>query len=341
VDLKLTEDDALIEQTFEKFFTAESAPAKVRASEPLGFNQALWNQAVAMGAPTMGVPESLGGSAASSTALVVVARQLGRHLAPIPLVEALTAGNLLARAGANDLVKAAGEGVIATVATRPPVNGKCRLVPAAAVADVIVTLDGEDLIALRRRIPVARAAAVSPPNLGCSPIADVEVTDPQFQRIRLAAGPLAHRLFGDAKAEWKLLTAAALDGLRAAALDLGVKHVKERKAFGVTIGWFQGIQHRLADLFAAGEGARLLVFRAAWARQNGLAEAADLATMAFLFLADLSFKTCREALQFHGGYGYTLDFDIQLYIRRARSWPLSIGDLRGEYQRLAARLYPQ
>jgi alkylation response protein AidB-like acyl-CoA dehydrogenase len=46
-------------------------------------------------------------------------------------------------------------------------------------------------------------------------------------------------------------------------------------------------------------------------------------------------------LQFHGGYGYTLDFDIQLYIRRARTWPLSIGDLRGEYQRLAARMYPE
>jgi alkylation response protein AidB-like acyl-CoA dehydrogenase len=138
-----------------------------------------------------------------------------------------------------------------------------------------------------------------------------------------------------------LLTAAALDGLRAAALDLAVKHVKERKAFGVTIGWFQGIQHRLADLFAAGEGARLLVFRAAWARKNELEEAANLATMAFLFLADLSFKTCREALQFHGGYGYTLDFDIQLYIRRARTWPLCIGNLRGEYQRLAARMYPE
>jgi len=129
--------------------------------------------------------------------------------------------------------------------------------------------------------------------------------------------------------------------LRAAALDLGVKHVKERKAFGVTIGWFQGIQHRLADLFAAGEGARLLVLRAAWARKNEMGEAADLATMALLFLADLSFKTCREALQFHGGYGYTLDFDIQLYIRRAKTWPLSIGDLRSEYQRLAARMYPE
>jgi hypothetical protein len=253
----------------------------------------------------------------------------------------MTASNLLARAGASDLVKAVEEGVIATVTTRPSVKGRCRLVPAAAVADLIVTLDGDELVALRRKTPARQSGVASPPNLGCSPIADVEITDPVFTKIKIAAGAEAQRLFRNAVSEWALLTAAALDGLRAAALDLGVKHVKERKAFGVTIGWFQAIQHRLADLFAAGEGARLLVFRAAWARSNELPEAENLATMAFLFLADLSFKTCREALQFHGGYGYTLDFDIQLYIRRARTWPLSIGDLRGEYQRLATRLYPQ
>ena len=69
--------------------------------------------------------------------------------------------------------------------------------------------------------------------------------------------------------------------------------------------------------------------------------AANLASMAFLFLADVAFKTCREALQFQGGYGYTLDFDIQLYLRRAKAWPLAIGDLRTQYQRLAMRLYPE
>jgi alkylation response protein AidB-like acyl-CoA dehydrogenase len=341
VDLKLTEQDFLIEQTFAKFFGAESPPAKVRASEPLGFDSALWDRAVSMGAPTMGVPESLGGSDVAPTGLVVMAREVGRHLAPIPLVESIAAANLLARAGAGDLAKSVGEGVIATITTRAPVDGRCRLVPAAAVADVIVTIDGDDLVALRRRTPARQSSIASPPNLGCSPIADVQIDDSSFTRIKLASGAAAQKLFRDGVSEWTLLTAAALDGLRAAALDLAVKHVKERKAFGVTIGWFQGIQHRLADLFAAGEGARLLVFRAAWARKNELEEAANLATMAFLFLADLSFKTCREALQFHGGYGYTLDFDIQLYIRRARTWPLCIGNLRGEYQRLAARMYPE
>ena len=61
--------------------------------------------------------------------------------------------------------------------------------------------------------------------------------------------------------------------------------------------------------------------------------------MAFLALAEVAQKTTREALQFHGGYGYTLEYDIQLYFRRAKAWPLSLGDPSREYQRLAHLLF--
>jgi alkylation response protein AidB-like acyl-CoA dehydrogenase len=63
--------------------------------------------------------------------------------------------------------------------------------------------------------------------------------------------------------------------------------------------------------------------------------------MAFLNLSELAFATCKEGVQLHGGYGYTLEYDIQLYFRRARAWPLALGDPRREYQRLAPRLYPE
>jgi alkylation response protein AidB-like acyl-CoA dehydrogenase len=341
MDLTLTEDEALIERTFEKFLAAESGPARVRAAEPLGFDPALWEQAVETRAPTMGVPESLGGSGASAMALVLVAQQAGRHLAPIPLVESMTASNLLARVGAGELLNEINDGAIATLAVRPSVSGRCRLVPAGAIADIVVIADGDELVALKRNAPSRPPQAQAVPNLACSPIADVDLKDAAFKRIKLASGAEARGLFADALAEWTLLTTAALDGLRAAAIELAVKHVLERKAFGVTIASFQAIQHRLADLYAAGEGARLLVQRAAWQRQEGMEGAANLGAMAFLFLSELAFKTCRESLQFHGGYGYTLDFDIQLYIRRAKAWPLVAGELRAEYQRLAAELYPE
>jgi alkylation response protein AidB-like acyl-CoA dehydrogenase len=171
-----------------------------------------------------------------------------------------------------------------------------------------------------------------------SPLADWPLDD--GERIVLASGPRATELYTEALAEWKLLTAAALGGLRSAALELGVAYVKARKAFGVIIGSFQAVQHRLADLVVAGDGGQLLTYEAAWARDSGESAAAALASMAFLFAADTAFRTTREAVQFHGGYGVTLEYDIQLYVRRAKAWPLALGDPKLEYRRLADVIYP-
>jgi alkylation response protein AidB-like acyl-CoA dehydrogenase len=91
----------------------------------------------------------------------------------------------------------------------------------------------------------------------------------------------------------------------------------------------------------AGDGSQLLVYEAAWARDTDRPDAAALASMAFLFSAEYAFRTARECLQFHGGYGVTLEYDIQLYFRRAKAWPLALGDPRREYRRLAALVYPE
>ena len=211
--------------------------------------------------------------------------------------------------------------------------------PAGAVAEVVVALDGDDLVLLRRpggarphasspRSTSARAHSVT----GAWTIRDVE-------RTVLTSGRAASALHARARSEWQLLTAAALDGIRAESLAIGVDYVKNRWAFGVPIGWFQAIQHRLADVATAGDGAQLLLYEAAWARDEGLPEAEALTAMAFLALGELAQKTTRESLQFHGGYGYTLEYDIQLYFRRAKAWPLALGDPGREYQRLARLLF--
>jgi alkylation response protein AidB-like acyl-CoA dehydrogenase len=340
MNLELDENQALVQETFADFFAKEVGPERVRAAEPLGFDESLWEQVVSMGAPTMAVPEDKGGGGARALDLALVAELVGRHLAPVPFVEAAATANLLASAGADDLVGATVDGAIGTLALRRPIGGRCRLVPAGAVADIVVVLDGDELVALQRRASGDRPYVESPPNLGSTPVADVRVDDGGFDRVLLASGADANRLHDDALSEWKLLTAAALDGIRSRALEIGVDYVKSRTAFGVPIGWFQAIQHRLADVTVAGDGAHLLVYNAAWAREEGEANAAELASMAYLFETELAFRTCRESLQFHGGYGYTLEYDIQLYYRRAKTWPLALGDPRQEYQRLAERLFP-
>jgi alkylation response protein AidB-like acyl-CoA dehydrogenase len=115
--------------------------------------------------------------------------------------------------------------------------------------------------------------------------------------------------------------------------------VKQRHAFSVLIASFQTVQHRLADSVTYLEGARLLAYEAGWAADEGLGNWYALAEMAFLFSAEVAFRVAAENLHFHGGYGYTLEYDIQLFFRRAKAWPLSYGDPKDGYQSLAARLF--
>ena len=139
--------------------------------------------------------------------------------------------------------------------------------------------------------------------------------------------------------EWRVLTAGALVGLAGAALELGVEYAKQRHQFGVPIGSFQALAHGLADAATAVDGARLLVREAAWAADEGESGATALARMAFLFAARSAQQATAVALHVHGGYGFTLEYDIQLYHRRAKAWPLLLGDPRRGALHLADALF--
>src|ERR1700721_1316464 len=71
----------------------------------------------------------------------------------------------------------------------------------------------------------------------------------------------------------------------------------------------------------------------------GAANASALARMAFLFSSEMAFRVAADSLHLHGGYGYTLEYDIQLYFRRAKAWPLAFGDPKEGYRALAAGLF--
>ena len=106
-------------------------------------------------------------------------------------------------------------------------------------------------------------------------------------------------------------------GIGQACLDASIKYAKEREQFGKPIGYFQAIQHKLADMSARLEASRLLVRKAAWMRDRGMevnrqsSEAKLLASQAANFCAD-------EAVQIHGGAGYTDDFHVERLFRDAR-----------------------
>jgi len=333
-NLSLSADQESIAELFDGFFTNEAPATVARAAEPLGFDRELWDKVIELGAPGMGSNAEVGGGGATFSDLVVVAESLGRAIAPIPLVDHLAALSVVSDA---DLVS--GE-AIAAVAVRPAdAAGIWRLVPAGAVADVIVGVDGDETVAVRSTPPMA-----GPLNHASAPLADRSARE----GIRTVLGPAS--LFEGVIDRWQVLSASALTGIADAARILGVAYVKEREQFGVPIGSFQSVQHGLADLPVAVDGSRLLTHKAAWALEAGVGGVLDwqyndindgrtLATMAFLFAADSALMATDRSLHYHGGYGFAEEYDIQMYYRRARGWSFIYEDPSKVCLDLADRLF--
>lgn len=340
VDFALSDDQEAIADAFGSFFTNECPPDVVRAAEPLGHSPELWAKLQSMEAPGMAVPVDTGGGGADLSALLVVAEALGVAAAPAPLIEHWVASRLLANTDGFDAVLTGDS--IATLALRPAVEGRWAVVPAGAIADVVVGVDGDSLVAVRNDAPGA-----SPHNHAAAPLADRSV---EGERVELGSAAALE----PALDEWRTLTAGALVGIAQRALDIGVQYMLEREQFGKLIGSFQGLQHGIADAPALIDGARFLAHKAAWAHDSGLVdgaglidpddgyvtEFAPLASMALLHASEAAAHVTDTSLHYHGGYGFSLEYDIQLYYRRARGWSLVAGDPAAERLRLADMLWP-
>jgi alkylation response protein AidB-like acyl-CoA dehydrogenase len=344
MDLNFSDEQQQLVDAFGALYAKESSTERVRAAEPLGHDADLWERLKENGALEMAVAETAGGWGASLLDLALVAEQHGRFLGSAPLIEAQVAVRLLARLD-SDAARAALELALTgqrlvTVALHPPKNGLLGLVPSGAVADDVVYLDGAEItIAAIDQSGPGRTVVK---NIGALPLADITVSGGSV--TVLASGPVATQAFDEALTEWMALMANALVGLAARSIEIGVEYVKERKAFGVPIGSFQAVSHGLADAATASEGASLLARQAAWsAGADAQPERTpELAALAFGFSSDAAREASYRSEHYHGGYGFMLEYDIQLFFRRARAWPAQFGPAdvafaRGAAFRLARR----
>ncbi|MDI1289095.1 MAG: acyl-CoA dehydrogenase family protein [bacterium] len=336
MDSALDDVERAVKDTFGRFFASESGAEVVRAAEPLGFDRDLWNKALEMGALRMGLPAALEGDDADMVCLSLVAAELGRTVAPIPLIDSTVAARALARSESDEAFAAlksmlAGDEVI-VYSPRPIANGTAPLVPSGAIADLIVAIEGDSLV-LARVQPKSQSA---PNNLGSMPLADCVIAG---DRVLLADGVEASQANQRALTEAKALTASAMVGVAERSIDIALEYVKIRTAFGTLIGSFQTVSHGLADSVVDIDGARLLSFKAAWTAEHDAENAAAIASMAFIFASEVARRCSGHSLHFHGGIGYTMEHDIQLYYRRAKAWPLAYTSSEREYQHLADLLY--
>jgi alkylation response protein AidB-like acyl-CoA dehydrogenase len=165
----------------------------------------------------------------------------------------------------------------------------------------------------------------------------VEPGEPLQDLLRL--GPDAIARVESAVDEWRALSAIGAAAAAGAALALAVRYVSDRHQFGVPIGSFQTVAHRLADAFADIEGATVLADRAISAVDASDPDGPALASMAFLFSTRASEAAAALSLHLHGGYGFMLEYDIQLLLRRAKTDRIALGDPATETLTLASRLW--
>jgi alkylation response protein AidB-like acyl-CoA dehydrogenase len=334
--LSLPNDSLPIKEMFERFFTAESTPSRVRAAEPIGFDHVLWRGLVELDAPFMRLPASAGGSDMSLFDACLMMEEAGRRLAAAPLAETMVALRILGQAGgaaALEWIEKVRSGdTVLTLALQPVTDGKSQLVSGGAVAQGILVLDGNQLAIESPASPLSAPATLGGAALG------LFIPGTGKRQVIASNEDVAH-IWAAGIEEWKLLTAAALTGLSREAIKMAAAYASERIAFGQPIGVNQGIAHPLAIDIIDADGAALLLWRCLRAIADQQPDAGAIISMLFWWAARNATISVAHAIHTFGGYGLTNEYDIQLYHRRAKSWPLTYGDPEMELIRGGRRLF--
>jgi alkylation response protein AidB-like acyl-CoA dehydrogenase len=334
VDLRLSEEQRAVRDTFAALFRKESTPQRVRTAEPAGIDERLWRHYADIGALGIGVPADCGGADGGLLELALVAEEAGRRVAPIPVAETAAAARLSGRLRETQLLGPILTGSsIVSLATQPAPVGQQWLVD-GAIADGVLALDGESLVYLSRPDELPK---IPRRNLGGLAVGRWDTTC--CERTPLAEGDEAWGLFAEALDDVRVLRAAALVGLAAEAVEIGSRYATVREAFGQPIAMYQAVAHPFADAVAALDGAQLLVRKACWAMDSAQGDAGALAAMAFVFAAETAYHATAHSLHVHGGYGFMEEYDIQLYYRRAKAWAAAFADPRRELLTLADRRF--
>jgi alkylation response protein AidB-like acyl-CoA dehydrogenase len=322
------EAESLLRNVFRGFFSEWCTTEVVLDAESTGYHPALWARLGELGAPGMAVGADEGGGGATFADLVVVAEEAGRAGAPVALAEHQLAATWLRDPDVTLGTRAA------TIALRPSdADGAWRVVPGGGGAHTVVGVHRGETVAVPR---FGDGDAL--PNTGSVALADITIVD---------HAPLADAdAFAPTIDAWRVLTAAQLVGIAGAALASGTDYALTREQFGRPIGGFQAVQHGLADAATMIEGARVLVGKAAWARDcddpgvvdlrtNEITDARVLASMAFLFATEAASLTVDRVVQYHGAIGCANEAAAQRYYRRARTLPLILGSVPTERRHLA------
>lgn len=320
-DYTLEEDQQLLLTAFGEFFREQCPTSLVRASEPLGFNQDLWNRLVEMGGTSMGLPESAGGDGAGMVELELVAEEFGRSIAPVPYIEHTVTSRALATAGTSSVLEGALDGShILALASFPVRAGSPQLVPAGAIANSVLALVGDDLVLFTVDNPPAHVV-----NQGSTPLSWWDF-DAITDQVVIASGSQAKAIYARAHDERMVLMAAALVGMTESALAIIVEFSKTRETMGVPIATLQGVAFPMTDVAIGIAGARNIARKAAWYLDHAPDERPELAAIAMVYASQTATHGTQVSAHLQGGLGFTIEADASLYFLRSKGWGSLAGD---------------
>jgi alkylation response protein AidB-like acyl-CoA dehydrogenase len=362
LDLEFTAEQEMLRETVRGVCATTSPLSVVRELEddPVGYSPELWKQLAHLDLIGLQLPEEYGGSGMTTLENVVLYEEFGRSLAPSPhFVSSVLGGGVLADAGSADQKQewlprlVTGEAIV-TPAWLEPENG---FGPKGVQVRAVPDGDGFLISGTKRHVAFASSAArlvvLARTGDGTGDV-DLFLVDPAATGVTLTqqktiASDSQYRVdldqvrvdptdrIGAAGSGWAtwdrvmhngiILAAAQAVGGAQYSMDITVQYAKDRHQFDKPLGAFQALAHYLADGTTSVDGAEVLVHEAAWARSEGR-DVARLAPMAKLFACQTFRDVTATAQQIFGGIGFTVEFDIQLYFRRAKQLQISWWDSR-------------
>lgn len=369
MDFEFSAEQQQLKEQARRYLADKCPTTAVRAilegSEP--FDRALWQGLGEMGFLGAAIPEEYGGLGLGYLELCVIAEELGRALAPVPVSSSIfLVAEILKAAGSEEqkqrwLPRLASGEVIGTLAS-VEATGSVRPsnVALSAKAGTLSgakspVLDGDiaDIaIVLARHAPGKDAQGLSLylVDLNQSGIERtvLDTIDPSRSQAKIAFNGAAAELVGAAGDGWRLYEealdrAAILTGFEQIggadkALEMGRDYALQRFAFGRAIGSFQAIKHMLADMYVSATLARSNGYFGAYALSTGSADLAEAAAT-MRVSSTKAFQHCaKNNIQVHGGMGFTWAMDCHLFYRRSNLLAVSLGGLNEWEDKLIDRL---
>ena len=351
MDFELTEEQAALREVSRNMLAANCPPQLVRSLASAGndVDDKLWQRAAELGWMGLAVPVEHDGAGQGLVELCLVAEEIGRAAAPGPFIDSALIALALARSGQEGLVSGlAGGQLKASWAHHGSVagsydggefvlSGRATAVQAAAAADWLLVTAACDNG--RRQVLVKRTLASIERRRTLDETRrwyDVVLEDVRVE-------PAAVVTADEAEIQWltdagAVLTAADSLGAGERLLDMTVGYVKVREQFGRPLGSFQSVKHKAADMLTTLKGARAATYYAAMALDAGVPGAAVASSAAKAFTGEGIATLAGEALQAHGGIGFTWEHDLHLYLRRAKVNEMLYGAAAEHYERLVSLL---